>query len=121
MTMATKSVQALLEDIRLLDEQMFEVVHDVLAVVRRAFPAATQEVKYGGILISAGVQFCGVFAYSQHVSVEFGHGAKISDPFGHLEGTGKGRRHVKLRTLADIQSKRLAEYLPLAYRAAGGL
>ena len=119
--MGTKSVQALLEDIRLLDEGMFSVVRGVLTAVQQRFPEAKQEVKYGGILVSAGVQFCGVFAYSQHVSVEFGHGAKISDPFGHLEGTGKGRRHLKLRSLADIQSKRLAEYLPLAHRAAGEL
>jgi hypothetical protein len=119
--MGTKSVQALLEDIRLLDEQRFSVVLGVLTVVQRAFPAATQEVKYGGVLVSAGVPFCGVFAYSQHVSVDFSHGAKIVDSFGYLEGTGKGRRHLKLRALADIQSKRLAEYLPLAYRASGGL
>jgi hypothetical protein len=37
-----------------------------------------------------------------------------------MEGAGKGRRHLKLRSLADIQAKRLAEYLPLAIQAARG-
>jgi hypothetical protein len=39
------------------------------------------------------------------------------DPFGFLEGTGKGRRHVKLMSLAQIQDKKLAHYLSLALQA----
>ena len=46
--------------------------------------------------------------------------AAIADPFGHLEGTGKGRRHVKLTSLADVKGKKLSQYLPLAVAAAGG-
>jgi len=64
------------------------------------------------------VSFCGVFAYQGHVSVEFGQGARISDPFGHLEGAGKGRRHLKLGSIDDLVNKQLAQYLPLALEAA---
>ena len=116
--MAAKSVQALLDDIRLLGEDKYELVEAVRALVRNSFTASTEQVKYGGILFGTDVQFCGVFAYREHVPVEFSHGAKISDPFGHLEGTGKGRRHVKLRSLGDIKAKELARYLPLAHKAA---
>ena len=42
--MGTKSVQALLEDIRLLDEGMFSVVRGVLTAVQQSFPEAKQEV-----------------------------------------------------------------------------
>lgn len=59
-----------------------------------------------------------MFAYKEHVSVEFGYGAKIDDPFGHLEGKGKGRRYLKFRIMQDIQDKKLAQYLPLALDAA---
>lgn len=93
--MATKSVQALLEDIRLLSETNYEVVEAVRALVKKNYKASSEDVKYGGILFAAGIQFCGVFAYKEHVSVEFGSGASIKDEFGHLEGSGKGRRHVK--------------------------
>ena len=118
--MAAKSVEALLNDIRLLGESQYELVEAVRTLVKDSFKSATEEVKYGGILFDADVQFCGVFAYSEHVSVEFGQGARISGPFGHLEGTGKGRRHVKLRSLGDIKAKHLAQYLPLAHKAASG-
>jgi hypothetical protein len=118
--MATKSVQALIEDIRLLSEDNYRIVEAVRALVKKTFKATTEEVKYGGILFSADVQFCGVFAYKEHVSVEFGNGAGISDTFGHLEGAGKGRRHLKLKSIDDIKNKKLAQYLPLARQAAGG-
>ena len=118
--MSTKSVQSLVEDIRLLSETNHEIVEAVRALVKKTFKASSEEVKYGGLLFSSGVQFCGVFAYREHVSVEFGSGAKIKDDIGHLEGAGKGRRHLKLKSVADIKTKKLVDYLSLAHRAASG-
>ncbi len=118
--MADSAIQTLLDDIRLLGDQQLSLVESVRALVKKTVPSVSEEVKYGGILFSSGVQFCGVFAYKQHVSVEFGSGAKISDVYGHLEGNGKGRRHIKLRSAEDIVEKNLALYLPLAMAAAGG-
>ena len=117
--MPAKSVQALLEDIRLVSEERHEVVEAVRSVVRRTVKSYAEEVKYGGILFSsAGIQFGGVFAYKEHVTVEFSKGAAISDPHAHLEGTGKGRRHIKLRSTNDIRAKNLAQYVTLALQAA---
>lgn len=117
--MASKSIDALLQDIRLLSEDNYAVVQAVRALLKRTFGTVTEELKYGGILFTVGgVQFSGVFAYKAHVSVEFGSGAKIEDQLGQLEGAGKGRRHIKLMSLADLEHKRLAEYLPLALQAA---
>lgn len=117
MTM-TKSVQNLVEDIRLLGEMQFDLVQAVRSLIESQFPDAQEVVKYGGILFSSDVQFCGVFAYKEHVSVEFGAGAKIQDSIGLLEGAGKGRRHLKLRAVADIDAKQLSAYLTLAHAAA---
>ena len=117
--MATRSVQALVDDIRLLSEDQHALVQSVRELARKAPKPFAEEVKYGGILFSSGgVQFAGVFAYRQHVSVEFGHGASIADPHGLLEGSGKGRRHVKLRIADDVGTKHLADYLKLALQAA---
>ncbi|NDY91788.1 DUF1801 domain-containing protein [Ideonella livida] len=96
------------------------MVEAVRALVAQSFKGLTEEVKYGGILFCADIQFGGVFVYREHVSIEFSHGARITDPFGHLEGAGKGRRHIKLRSLDDIKSKKLAQYLLLAREAAIG-
>ena len=115
--MATQSVQALIEDIRLVSEENRAMVEAVRALVRKTFKGVTEEVKYGGILFAVGTQFAGVFAYKAHVTVEFGSGAYIADTIGFLEGSGKGRRHIKLMSVAQIKEKKLAVYLPLALQA----
>ena len=116
--MASKSVESLLDDIRLVNEERYQVASQVRELVRKSFKPFAEEVKYGGILFASDVHFSGVFVYKDHVSVEFGNGAKIQDPFGHLEGTGKLRRHVKLRIAEEIKTKCVAEYLQLALAAA---
>lgn len=102
-------MQTLLEDIRLVSEEHYQIVETVRGLVRAQCWPCAEELKYGGILLSSGIQFCGVSASKGHVSVDFGMGAGIPDVVGHLEGAGKGRRHIKLRTLSDLQSKRLAD------------
>jgi hypothetical protein len=116
--MATKSIQTWLEDIRLLGEEQYQIASAVRTLVSEQFKPFAEELKYGGILFSSGVQFCGVFAYKAHVSVEFGQGARINDELGLLEGSGTSRRHLKLACMADIKTKQLAQYLPLALQAA---
>jgi hypothetical protein len=118
--MSNQPVSTLLEDIRLVSEPNHAIMQAVRALVRKTFANTTEEVKYGGILFAAGVQFGGVFAYKEHVTVEFSCGAKMDDLYGFLEGRGKGkgRRHIKLQSVAQIEEKKLAAYLPLALEAA---
>lgn len=104
-----------------MSEAQHALVQAVRSLARRTLGPLDEEVKYGGVLFSSnGVQVGGVFAYAQHVSVEFSRGAAIQDPFGYLEGAGKSRRHVKLRANEDIGRKHLAGYLPLALEASRG-
>ena len=60
---------------------------------------------------------CGIYAYSEHISVEFTHGAALADPMGVLEGAGKHRRHIKLRSMGDILAKDVEGYIASAFAA----
>ena len=113
-----KSVEAVLAEIRLLGEEQFQIVEAVRTLMKKSVRPLSEEVKYGGILFASGPHFGGVFAYKEHVSVEFGHGAAIKDPDGVLEGGGKNRRHIKLECVSDISTKKLDKYLSLALGAA---
>lgn len=116
--MTLDRVSQLLEDIRLIDHERFELVQALRELIRSLDPSVSEEVKYGGILFSAGKPFCGIFSYAKHVSLEFGAGASLQDPFGVLEGAGKLRRHIKLLSVEDIAEKHVREYLLLAFSAA---
>ena len=72
--------------------------------------------KYGGEVMCPDPEndkafVAGVFCYKNHVSLEFSEGASLSDPDKRLEGSGKKRRHLKLRTLDDITAKDARGYL----------
>jgi hypothetical protein len=46
---------------------------------------------------------CCFMVGKDHVTFAFMRGASLSDPEKLLEGTGKGVRHVKLRSVADVK------------------
>lgn len=114
----TPRITQLLEDIRSLDEGRYALVQALRKQILGLSPTVSEEVKYGGLLFSANQPFCGVFAYSQHVSLEFGAGASLPDPHNMLEGSGKLRRHIKLTVLQDIANKHVHAYLELALLAS---
>lgn len=117
--MAKQTVTDWLEELRQRSEPNFLIVQAVRALTKKTFPDLAEEVKYGGVLFSTGgTSFGGVFSYTSHVSVEFSHGAKIRDEWRHLEGAGKGRRHLKLTSVQDLETKKLDLYLPLALHAS---
>ena len=114
----SQKVKNLLDDWQIANPALYEIANSVREKILQLADTVDEEVKYGGILFAAPEPFCGIFVYKQHVSVEFSHGAKIVDPHGLLEGKGKGRRHLKLHTLEDVENKHLTEYVRLEQKAA---
>ena len=112
--MAAEHISKLLEDIRLLDPERFQLVQALREIILGLDSTITEEVKYGGLLFSAEKPFCGIFSYTKHVSLEFGAGASLPDKFKVLEGEGKLRRHIKLSSIQEISGKHVREYLVLA-------
>ena len=116
-TATAARVASWLADIALLGEPRQALVLRLREMVLALDPAITEEVKYGGLLFSGAAPFCGVFFYAGHVSLELGRGAELPDPAGALEGSGKLRRHLKLRSLEDVRERQVSMYLDLAYQA----
>lgn len=116
--MKTTPVEDLLEDIRLLDEDRFQLVQSLRKLVLSVDPRISEAVKYGGLLFTAGSPFCGVFSYTRHVALEFSRGADLADPHAVLEGEGQKRRHIKLAQRSDIFKKNVREYVERAAQTA---
>lgn len=112
--MSNQRVTEFLQDVSLTHAQQYTVLEAVREMVLGLGSDMVEEVKYGGILFGRQAHFCGVFAYAQHVSVEFSEGANLQDKYAVLEGKGKFRRHIKLHQLDDIKQKHLLHYLRLA-------
>jgi hypothetical protein len=63
----------------------------------------------------ADAAFAYVNAFKAHVNVGFFRGAKLADPAGLLEGSGKYMRHVKLRPESEIDATALRALIETAY------
>lgn len=111
----SKRVQRLLEDIHVQREDLYALVSKLRALIASVAPDATEGVKYGGLLFSTQRPVCGVFAYKHHVSLEFSYGAELADPHHVLQGEGKYRRHIKLKSDRDIETKQVEDYLRRAF------
>jgi hypothetical protein len=98
-----------------------EITDKVNELILALCPDAGFTSKYGGTLIEAVAgdpksAIGGLFFYAQHASFELANGATFDDPNKFLEGKGKYRRHIKLTTAQDIESKQLPFYLEQAFR-----
>ncbi len=107
-------VEKLIQDWQLTHPEGCSLAMTILNKVRQHFPQLSEEVKYGGILISAATEFCGIFVYQAHISIEFGQGVLLQDPKLLLEGKGKYRRHLKIKTQQDIESKEVLLFIKQA-------
>ncbi len=107
-----------------MDETTQAAIIDALEeMVAEVAPELHGRRMYGGQMLEreAGVAATavgGYFGYKAHVSFEFSHGARLSDPDRLLEGSGKARRHLKLRSVADIRAKGCADFLAQAVALA---
>ena len=82
-------------------------------------PNAREELKWGQPWYAGSKGVCYVAAFKDHVNLGFARGAELPDPAGRLEGTGKGMRHVKIRSAKEIDAavKNLARE---AFKLDGG-
>lgn len=106
-----EKVQKFLEDLMIFDNEKLNIIDELRKIVFANIKDASERIMYGGIMFSCKKDWGGVFASKNHVSFEFGEGFQLNDPYNLLEGTGKKRRHLKIKTLADIKDKKVEFYV----------
>jgi hypothetical protein len=62
---------------------------------------------------------CYVSGHKAHANLGFARGASLPDPDHLIEGTGKNLRHVKLRSVAEVDQPGMKRLLEEAGRLGG--
>lgn len=96
-----------------------DIVELLEALVQDVVPNANLKPMYGGTIVELETdnpksRVGGFYVYGAHMSFEFANGHAFHDPDGLLEGSGKRRRHVKLRSGSDLESKQCRYFLQQA-------
>ena len=99
-----------------------KVVRGLRTLVKAAVPGVKITVNSWGIpTFEAKDPFCFYMVGKNHVTFGFHYGTSLDDPERLLEGTGKNLRHVKLRTVEDLEKKGLKELVLAAAQMEGKL
>jgi hypothetical protein len=100
--------------------ELRKVVRALRTFVKRIVPSVKETVNAWGVsTFEAKDPFCCYMVGKYHVTFGFHYGTSLEDPEKLLEGTGKNIRHVKLRSVADLERKGLKELVAAAARLEG--
>ena len=93
------------------------IIRALRKFVKRVAPKLQESVKWGnGCWVKGKAPISYVYSASDHVQFGFIRGSALTDPRGLLEGDGQYVRHVKVRTLADIDEAAFGALLRQAAR-----
>jgi hypothetical protein len=100
--------------------ELRRVVRGLRSFVKKCVPSTKETVNAWGIPTFEKKDPFGFFMVGKnHVTFGFHFGTSLEDPEGLLEGTGKNLRHVKLRTLEDLQRAGLQNLVKAAANLKG--
>jgi hypothetical protein len=63
--------------------------------------------------------FCYITTHARHINLGFPYGAVLPDPNRVLEGEGKTNRHIKFRSMSDLERPFVRRYIQAAIEQAG--
>ena len=106
-----EQVQRHLEEIMMFNDEQFNILQKLREIVFKVYPKTNERIMYSGIMFSLDGDFGGIFVRKNHISFEFVNGFTMNDPDKLLEGKGKFRRHLKIRSLSDIDNKNVVFFV----------
>lgn len=110
-----KDIQEFIEKTGFLDYDKMECLKILRDLVFQNFPDTKEKIMYGGIMFFLDKEdFGGLFVRKNHISFEFVKGFLMNDPEKLLEGDGKYRRHLKIKSIDDIKNKEVEFYIKQA-------
>ncbi|HEX3507801.1 MAG TPA: DUF1801 domain-containing protein [Candidatus Dormibacteraeota bacterium] len=93
------------------------VVATIRAVMKETAPNAEEVISYGMPVYKGKSLFAWINPPKKDVTLSFTRGAKLEDKYNLLRGTARaGTRHVKMRTVADVNKPALKYYIKQALK-----
>jgi hypothetical protein len=89
-----------------------EICLKLWEIILKTFPDIKEEMKWGVPTFSGGRFY--IVALRDHINLGFSTSGLTKEEVALFEGGGKTMRHIKIRTLKDIDEKRIVKLLKIA-------
>jgi hypothetical protein len=86
-----------------------------------AIPGITEAIKWNALTFSNGktnLAFIYTYKGMNYINLGFMQATALADPKKLFEGTGKGMRHIKVRTVKDIPAPQVKKWIKEAVKMA---
>jgi hypothetical protein len=91
-----------------------ELLISLRELILTVIPDSKEGLKWGMPWYSKNSNICYLAIFPKHVNLGFARGAHLDPPNGLLQGTGKGMRHIKIKSAADINKREFTRLLKAA-------
>jgi hypothetical protein len=80
-----------------------EICQALRELILENFPQMREEYKWKApAYYYNGKRICILGGFKEHANIELFYGARLRDSLGLIEGLGKNTRHIKIRSMAEI-------------------
>jgi hypothetical protein len=93
-----------------------DLVTRLRALLKKNMPGANEVISYNMPVYRYEKPIAWINAGKSGVSVGFRDGTRIEDKYRLLKGSGKGARNVAMKTLEDVNTTALRDYIKQAVR-----
>lgn len=94
-----------------LDPPLRGIARALQARIRRTAPELRELLMWANPVWRGRRPVLCLMLYDDHVNLGLFHGARLTSKYRRLEGTGKGMRHVKVRSIAEARDPTLARLI----------
>jgi hypothetical protein len=89
-----------------------EITISLRDLLHGSFPELSEEFKWNyPAYYYRGKRICSLGAFKNHVNLEFDYGSSLTDDKRRIEGVGKNIRHIKIRTLGELDTEYFIDLL----------
>ncbi len=85
-------------------DQQREIMEKIRQLIHDSVPTVVEEFKWSRPVFKSKKDFAYLKTAKSYVNLGFMDFSKLDDPDNRLEGTGKDMRHVKLKTIQDVET-----------------
>jgi hypothetical protein len=93
-----------------------EICLELRKIILKLYPKMKEEMKWGAIVYDDGRYYIGVVKYG--VNLGFAVGGLDKEEIKQFEGNGKTMRHIKIKTLSDINKSKLTRLIKMVHDKA---
>lgn len=108
------AISSFSDDIKHIARETRKLIHKILPDVVEVVWVQQKNTGFGTGSKKKTEHFSWLMPASKHVNLGFNYGAELPDPKNLLEGTGKSFRHIKIKSVEQLNNKDLISLLTYA-------